>query len=474
MERRIEEHLDEYLSSYIDGALDEEVRRRVEEYLQIHPEADVMLQQLKQQTALLKGKPPLVPNDWFWTNLSLRMDREQAAGREVLPFPRKYVPHALAATFAAVALISVVLYQQRDHLQQYMASKRAEVEHVYKDGILKGNIFPFFTKVDKNEALQFAVFGTLPMDEKSGTSLRIDEHRGAGYQIEVAKAGVQRVRPITVAQLFTAVGATSQQKETVDSMLVVACEKIQSSVLVGDNHAIAIHMELPKLSRVLMSSIAAALGETQRVKFKQFLDDCNAPYTIMASQSAPLQVPSERLLTEMRRAPQTDRFYVIDPDSAVVSNVRINMDSLRGMLVAARQQLEQARERANVAIREFAVRSRQRTPQTVRIMEDDNYISIQVSGAPEPAADDASIFFRLVPRVPRAVEGGRLPSFVPDVDINRSQVASQKRIEMNPQVKNMLPATGGPVSLDSLLKDARKSVPQREGRKTVKENAIEL
>jgi hypothetical protein len=474
MERRIEEHLDEYLSSYIDGALDENARQRVEEYLQIHPEAGAMLEQLKRQTALLKSKQPLVPNDWFWTNFSLRMDREQAAGREVLPFPRKYVPHALAATFAAVTLISVVLYQQRDNLQQYMASKRAEVEHAYKDGILKGNIFPFFTKVDKNEALQFAVFGTLPMDEKSGTSLRIDEHNGAGYRIEVAKAGVQRLRPITVAQLFTAVGATSQQKETVDSMLIVACEKIQSSVLVGDNHAIAIHMELPKLSRVLMSSIAATLGKTQRVKFKQFLDDCNAPYTIMASQSAPPQVSSERLLTEMRRAPQTDRFYVIDPDSAVVSNVRINMDSLRGMLVTARQQLEQTRERANVAIREFAVRSRRRTPQTVRFMEDDNHISIQVSGTPETAADDASIFFRLVPRIPRSAEGGRLPTFVPDVDMNRSQVASQKRIEMNPQVKNILPAPGGPVSLDSLLNDARKSVPQREGRRTVKENAIEL
>ena len=258
-------------------------------------------------------------------------------------------------------------------------------------------------------------------------------------------------------------------------MLVVACEKIQSSVLVGDNHAIAIHTELPKLSRVLMSNIAAALGETQRVKFGQFLDDCNAPYTIMASRSTPQHVPSERLLTEMRRSPRTDRFYVIDPDSAIISNVRINMDSLRGMLVTARQQLEQVRERANVTIREFAVRSRQRAPKSVHVTEDNNHISIQVSGAPETAADDASIFFRLVPRVLRPVEGGRMPSSVADVDVSRSQVASQKRIEMNPQGKNILPApNNGPVSLDSLLNDVRKSVPQREGRKTVKENAIEL
>ncbi|MCX6137452.1 MAG: hypothetical protein NTV54_08170 [Ignavibacteriales bacterium] len=476
MENRIEKHLDEYLSSYMDGALSELDKRRVEEYLEEHPEAQAILVQMKQQSTLLRSKPPLVPNDWFWTNLSLRMDRERAVRREVLPFSRRYIPHAVAATIAVLALMSVVLYRQRDNLQQYVAAKRAAVEHVYKEGILKGSIFPFFTKVDKNEALQFAVYGTLPMDEKTGTSLRVDERSGAGYRIEVAKSKVPRARSITVAQLCKAVGATMQQEATVDSLLAVACEKIQSSVLVGDNNAIAIHAGLPTLTRALMSNIASTLGEPQRVRFRQFLDQCNAPYTIMAAGAPPAHVSSDRLLTEMGRIPPTDRFFVIDPDSAMVSDVHINIDSLRSMMFAASLQMEKARERVHSAIREFAVRNRQRAPRPYSVTEDEDRISIQVSAA-EPVMPDESFFFRLVPRISGAGEGGRLPFVTPDAGMSRSQIVSQRRAgdqQSSAPARIAVPANRGPVSLDSLLNDVRKSLPQRESRKKVPEDAIEL
>ena len=65
--------LQRMLSLYLDGALDEEARNRFEEYLASHPDAASELQRWKKQQQLLKSKPEVQPNEWFWQKLSIQL-----------------------------------------------------------------------------------------------------------------------------------------------------------------------------------------------------------------------------------------------------------------------------------------------------------------------------------------------------------------------------------------------------------------
>jgi hypothetical protein len=240
-----------------------------------------------------------------------------------------------------------------------------------------------------------------------------------------------------------------------DSILTMARDKIQASVLMSDNNTLAIHAELPKLNQMLMSNLAAALGDAQRTRFREFLDRCNAPYTITDRNPAHAGIPSALFYAELRRPPKTDRFFVITPDSAAFSEIRINADSLRVMMADAAHRLESARERAHIVIREFAVRSRHRdNPEfPLTVSGDGDNISIRVTGAQTESSPD-DILYRLVPRIPRSAEREPVLPFIPNNGLNRSRMAIERQPESARSMQHdslYQPLQRKSVSLDSLL-----------------------
>ena len=92
------------LSLYLDGALDEESRNRFEEYLAGNPDAAEELQRWKKQQQLLRSKPAVQPNEWFWQKLSHRLEGERSKPETDYPFSRKYVPLAASLTVMIAAI----------------------------------------------------------------------------------------------------------------------------------------------------------------------------------------------------------------------------------------------------------------------------------------------------------------------------------------------------------------------------------
>src|ERR1039458_1223992 len=91
------------LSLYLDGALDEEARNRFEEYLASNSDAASELQLWKKQQQLLKSKPEVQPNEWFWQKLSIQLEQQRSKPETVYPFSRKYVPLAASLTVLIAA-----------------------------------------------------------------------------------------------------------------------------------------------------------------------------------------------------------------------------------------------------------------------------------------------------------------------------------------------------------------------------------
>ena len=231
--------LQRLLSLYLDGALDEEARNRFEEYLESNPDAAMEFERWKKQQQLLKSKPGIQSNEWFWQKLSIRLEQQKSKPETVYPFSRKYVPLAASLTVLIAAFGGMVLFQQRSLLTKFFSEEKEQVQQLYQGNILQGKLIPLFTNLDKDQVLQFALFGTLPLDAQAKTALRVDESKENGTRIEFAKNETRQHPPVTVEQFCRDIDATPAQHRSVDSILSTARDKIQESVFLGENKSLA-------------------------------------------------------------------------------------------------------------------------------------------------------------------------------------------------------------------------------------------
>jgi len=471
------------LSLYLDGALDADAKTRFEKYLTDNPDAASELQIWKKQQQLLKSKPGVTPNEWFWSQLSARLDRQKARPETVFPFSRKYLPLAASLTVLIAALGGVIIFQQRALLTKYFSEKKDQVQQLYQGNILEGKLMPLFTNLDKDQVLQFALFGTLPIDAQAKTALRVDESKENGTRIEFAKSEVQHRPSVTVAQFCRDIDATPAQLKSVDSILSTARDKIQQSVFLGENKSLAVHADLAAFNRTMMSNIAASLELPQRRKFKKYLAVSGSPYTFVIAPAPPATpAPSPALAPQMPRPAGMEQFVVITPDSCSIARVNINVQQILRNDAMTTQEIRVMNERTRSLIRDFAVHTRgqRRSNPSLRVFSGSNYFSIKVEDnalEPQPSA----MPFEVIARAPRAVqfqyEMHQMPG-VPKIFDEEAAPPDQSDQSTPPSPPDWRenPAQGRKIDLDSVISAPRdrKARPQSNQGKKKYENPFEL
>jgi hypothetical protein len=322
-----EQELSYKLSLYLDGELPDGEKKDLEDYLALHPEAAKELRELRTMKQLLLSRVSLPVTIGFWTRLSVALDRLKAEEQNLLPFPRRFLPVVTAAGVVSMVVVGMILFQVKGSLFEYVSKKSEQVQQVYESSFLKGAIAPLLSNLSRDKVLQFALFGTLSLDEKSETALRVDETAEKGYRIEVGKPAEKKMPSLTVQQFYNEIKPTRSQEVVIDSVLRLATKQLESCVLVAENQVLAIDPGLPQLGRMTVSSIAASLEPVQRARFERLLHSRNAPYSVVSS-TAKASHPEE-VFGKMRRPNRSDRFVILTPDTLVMRQLELNIDSLR-------------------------------------------------------------------------------------------------------------------------------------------------
>jgi hypothetical protein len=380
MKKINEQKMDQLLSRYIDGGLSEDELQKVESLLSQDISARQRLKELKRLMDILISKPKLAPDIGFWTRFTASLEKQKQEEHNILPFHRKFVPVMSVAAAALVLVVSTILFQNRMKLNQYFSAKSKAVEEVYEKSKLQGQLLPLFSKVDKDRALQFSLFGTLALDDKSNTELRVDEQSEKGYHIEVGKDSKNIVKPVTFDNFLTKVKPTGTQKQLIDSLLELTSRRIESSVLIGENNVMAISPDLPNINKMMVTNIAACLEPDQRIQFERFLEANDAPYTVSVHSNRIAKV--DRIFRSIPRVPRDSRFVIITPDTMMYSQVHINFDSLRRDMEENIVMFELRREAMlkRMLAKEFQHTQRDvQYPQTVQSIGSDGFLNVEIN-----------------------------------------------------------------------------------------------
>ena len=312
------------MQEYLDGVLNDADRKAIEDLVATDASAKQEFERLRKMRTLLSGQRKIEPNPSFWTRLSASLPQELEEDN-LLPFPRRHFPAAALASIAGIVLIGTVIFQNRMSLFHFMSQKSQLVQSAYEEGIMKGSILPLLSHIDNNQVLQFSLLGVLPLDAKSQTALKVDQNSSNGYQIKLGKSTPSKSSSINVKDFYAEIQATNEQKDVIDSLFGLARRKIENSVLVSENHAVAIDPALAQLNRVMVSNIASCLEPFQRVRFGRFLERKDAPYTFVSKKFVPAN--PESIYVEMSRVPATRRFVVVTADTLTYAN--LDADVLR-------------------------------------------------------------------------------------------------------------------------------------------------
>lgn len=210
---------------------------------------------------------------------------------------------------------------------EYLAETSSEVQQACENTILKGSILPLFSNIGNDEVLQYALFGTLPLDMGSDAALRVDEASAEGYRIEVGLKAERQSRPaVTVDDLMEEVRPTTAQAMRIDSVLRAARERIAQAGFYAENNALAIDPEITQLNKRVLSRIVGVLEPVQRQRLDRFLKAHNAVYGIAPEIAEIPPIPSPPSVGH----PSRQDFIVITPDSFGVTTLAIDADSLHG------------------------------------------------------------------------------------------------------------------------------------------------
>ena len=315
------------MSLSVDGALSETEREQLDAYLRGHPGAAGELERLRDVKRLLGAKRKAAPDPYFWTRFAERLKQEEEEARNLLPFPRKYVPAASVAGIMAFLALGITIFVQREPLLRYLTDQSAVVQKAYENSILKGSVMPLFANLGNDDVLQYALFGTLPLDKESETALRVDEGGPDGYRIEVGPTGEQRAPKVTVREFIEEVRPSVIQIEQIDSVLRDAGRRIELAGFYAENNALALDPEITRLNRVVLSNIAAVLAPVQRERFDRFLEERNASYVIAAGRAPGVRPPSLPAASGKVAGRHRD-FIVLTPDSFLVTELGLNLDSI--------------------------------------------------------------------------------------------------------------------------------------------------
>jgi hypothetical protein len=179
------------ISLYLDDRLDSFQRQQLELRMARNEHLRRELEELRRMRDFLAAREPIPVNPFLPEKIMNRIKQEDGVQNAFSPLPRRYMP-AMTGAFALLLLAAMAFaWIQRDQLLRYLGNTGSQMQSAYEDTILKGWIMPLFQRTDEDQVLQFAMFGTLPLDENDGTLLRVDENAERGYQVQLASTPVK-------------------------------------------------------------------------------------------------------------------------------------------------------------------------------------------------------------------------------------------------------------------------------------------
>jgi hypothetical protein len=462
MKRLSPQELSLKLSQYVDGELSAEEARQLEDYLAAHPEASQELRELQALKQHLHNRNKLPAAIGFWTRLSAKLDTVKDEEQNLLPFPRRFLPVATALGVLSMVAVGVILFQQRQPIMDFVSQKTEEVHQMYEGSFLRGAIVPLLSDIDRDQVLQFALFGTLSLDEKSETSLRVDETAEKGYRIEVGKAAKRKttekaVPALTVKEFYEEIKPTPNQVKTIDSLLRLAQKHLEASVLVAENQAMAIAPDLPEVGRVTVSSIAACLEPHQRARFERFLQLRNAPYAVIPSNFKAKK--AEEIFPKLQKSSRPDRFVILTPETLVVHQLEINIDSLREEVHRSMKQFK----KVQFNFEQFAQRIRGRNlhdgivvvgTQPMRVLRNQGSFRIEYETNDTEVPEASEIHRFVKPRFPKpnVLFFGEDAPFDLEVFMNDSLIPFDEKMDSMQQYFRRGRVTSYGPKLDSLMR----------------------
>jgi hypothetical protein len=327
MKKMKKQKLDALLSQYIDGVLSEQEVQKVESLLAMDTSARQSVEELRRLKELLASQTKLTPNIGFWTRFSMTLEGQKMNEHNLLPFPRKYIPAISIMVTAGLVVFGTLIIQNRMQFIRFFSQKSYAVREAYEKKFLENSLLPLFSKVDKDRTLQFSLFGTLSLDDKSKTALRVDEQSEKGYRIEFGKDLKGQAKTVTFDKFIAEVKPSEKQRKIIDSLLELSGRRIESSILIGENNTMAIAPDLPMLNKVMVTNIASCLEPIQQARFERLLEANNAPYSVTTQRVTTGKNVST--VHNIQQSSQSDRFVIVTPDTMMYSQIHIDLDSLR-------------------------------------------------------------------------------------------------------------------------------------------------
>ncbi len=351
------------LSLYLDDRLDSAQREQVASRIARDPELRREYEHLRRMRDLLSARESIPANPFLPEHIMNRIREDNREPDAYLPVPRRFMPAAAGAIAVVVIALLALAWIQREQILRYIGNTGEEMQHAYEDTILKGWIMPLFQRTDRDQVLQYAMFGTLPLDDSDGTVLRIDESADRGYRLELAGSTARTGPPATINELYREIRPTAVQRKIFDTLFLYAQRQIEAAVLMNEAKEIAIDPAISKYNQVILSGIAASLEPDQQERFESFLEKRNTPYTFVSHRhtEVPPQPPTPpaKLMERFRTMRVPEAFVVLTEDSFTVTQLHLNMDSLRRLMKIVEGRMPRIEMRVQDLARTYARVSRE-------------------------------------------------------------------------------------------------------------------
>lgn len=401
--------LERIISLYLDGELDQAAARSFEEYLAANPTVARDVHILRTAKHTLKGKKSISRNDWFWLKVSNNLEN-RGTGTEW--FSTRKRPGLTLAAIAAVTCSVIVFMYIKDAavINNFFAEKKQQMQTT----LMTGSILPFFSNLDNDDILNFALFGRLSIDSAAGTAFQVKNSENDGTQIEIMhRQPNTSVSNVSVKEFYDQIGiTTANQQMVVDSILGTYKQKLEASVLVSEHNQIAIHEQLADLNRVMVSSLASSLQPVQRVRFQKLLLAHQAPFALV-NMNTPSRRVSENIPPVPSNRSGSNRYVVISRDTIGIEEMKLDLadrvSEVHGQEIAAQKAVTER------MLQEMAQLQRQfeqtvvvsgSEDRRVRVLSTDKSFQISFHPRTNPSPD-TELFDMVRPRVGQFPTGRR-------------------------------------------------------------------
>lgn len=382
-----ERQISQLLSRYLDGTVDESDRAQAVHMIETDPNIRKQYQDLRRTRDLLARRAPLPESPWLPERVMNRIRDAQARGEAPLPEFRRFGP--IPASMLGIAILALVAFAwtQREDIIRYISDTGTHVQMAYEDSILEGWIMPLFQRTSRDQVLEYAMFGTLPLDAEDGTVLRVDESNERGFRVDLARDTTRSAPAATVADLYARIQPTATQRKIFDTLFHYAQRQLEASVLTKQNTEFAIDPSISRFNTVILSGIAANLDDAQLARFEHFLEERDAAYTFVARR-LPSAVPQTtspiNVADRFRTVRPSEEYVVLTDDRASVVRLGLDMDSLRRLM----QQLDDRIPRIDMRVRELVRNLANAQPATAPSSPSAGH---EITVAPAETADDRPV-----------------------------------------------------------------------------------